>query len=60
VLIRRLVDECARSGVSAIVLDPNNDLARLGDPWPEVPSGWQPGDGKAPLSPEEVIARARP
>ncbi len=44
VLIRRLVEECARQGVSAIVLDPNNDLARLGDPWPEPPSGWGPGD----------------
>jgi hypothetical protein len=44
VLIRRLVEECARSGVSAIVLDPNNDLARLGDPWPEPPPGWGPGD----------------
>jgi hypothetical protein len=44
VLIRRLVEECARQGVSAIVLDPNNDLARLGDPWPETPSGWGPGD----------------
>ncbi|MFD0740798.1 helicase HerA domain-containing protein [Phytohabitans flavus] len=32
VLIRRLVEECALQGVSAIVLDPNNDLARLGDP----------------------------
>ena len=31
VLIRRLVEECALHGVSAIVLDPNNDLARLGD-----------------------------
>ncbi|GGM80391.1 ATP-binding protein [Dactylosporangium sucinum] len=44
VLIRRLVEECARKGVSAIVLDPNNDLARLGDPWPETPAGWGPGD----------------
>jgi len=44
VLIRRLVEECALQGVSAIVLDPNNDLARLGDPWPEPPSGWGPGD----------------
>jgi DNA helicase HerA-like ATPase len=44
VLIRRLVEECARQGVSAIVLDPNNDLARLGDPWPESPSGWGAGD----------------
>ncbi|MER7417202.1 DUF87 domain-containing protein [Micromonospora peucetia] len=44
VLIRRLVEECARQGVSAIVLDPNNDLARLGDPWPEPPTGWAPDD----------------
>ncbi|GAA0282180.1 helicase HerA domain-containing protein [Cryptosporangium japonicum] len=40
VLIRRLVEECALHGVSSIVLDPNNDLARLGDAWPETPSGW--------------------
>ncbi|MEU4781319.1 DUF87 domain-containing protein [Micromonospora sp. NPDC023633] len=46
VLIRRLVEECARQGVSAIVLDPNNDLARLGDPWPEPPAGWVPGDAE--------------
>ncbi|GLW09921.1 hypothetical protein Misp01_50500 [Microtetraspora sp. NBRC 13810] len=44
VLIRRLVEECALKGVSAIVLDPNNDLARLGDPWPEPPEHWQDGD----------------
>jgi hypothetical protein len=44
VLIRRLVEECARHGVSAIVIDPNNDLARLGEPWPAEPAGWGPGD----------------
>jgi hypothetical protein len=44
VLIRRLVEESALQGVSTIVLDPNNDLARLGDPWPEPPAGWGPGD----------------
>ncbi|MFC7245373.1 helicase HerA domain-containing protein [Catellatospora aurea] len=44
VLIRRLVEECALQGVSTIVLDPNNDLARLGDPWPEPPAGWSAGD----------------
>jgi hypothetical protein len=44
VLIRRIVEECALLGVSAIVLDPNNDLARLGDPWPEPPAMWGPGD----------------
>ncbi|MFC3451394.1 helicase HerA domain-containing protein [Amycolatopsis speibonae] len=46
VLIRRIVEECASRGVSSIVLDPNNDLARLGDPWPEPPPGWQPGDAR--------------
>ncbi len=46
VLIRRLVEECALLGVSAIVLDPNNDLARLGDPWPAPPDGWWTGDAK--------------
>ncbi|MCY1138212.1 DUF87 domain-containing protein [Actinoplanes sp. Pm04-4] len=40
VLIRRLIEECALLGVSAIVLDPNNDLARLGDEWPTPPDGW--------------------
>jgi DNA helicase HerA-like ATPase len=44
VLIRRMIEECALKGVSAIVLDPNNDLARLGDGWPEPPYGWYPDD----------------
>jgi hypothetical protein len=44
VLLRRIVEECALRGVSAIVLDPNNDLARLGDAWPESPPQWGPGD----------------
>lgn len=47
VLLRRIVEECASNGVSAIVLDPNNDLARLGEAWPEPPSGWRPGDPRA-------------
>jgi hypothetical protein len=46
VLLRRIIEECARQGVSTIVLDPNNDLARLGDPWPEPPSAWRPGDAE--------------
>ena len=50
VLIRRLIEECALRGVSSIVLDPNNDLARLGDPWPEPPPGW--GEGDAALAAE--------
>ncbi|GAA1620977.1 ATP-binding protein [Actinoplanes couchii] len=45
VLLRRIIEECALHGVSSIVLDPNNDLARLGDAWPETPiSGWSPED----------------
>ncbi|WP_434741211.1 ATP-binding protein [Micromonospora sp. SH-82] len=44
VLIRRVIEECALQGVSAIVLDPNNDLARLGDPWPQPPQHWRAGD----------------
>jgi hypothetical protein len=44
VLIRRLVEECALRGVSSIVLDPNNDLARLGLAWPDPPNGWNPAD----------------
>jgi hypothetical protein len=46
VLLRRIVEECALRGVSAIVLDPNNDLARLGDAWPEAPTGWGPHDAE--------------
>ncbi len=44
VLIRHLIEECALAGVSSIVLDPNNDLARLGTAWPEAPAGWLNGD----------------
>lgn len=44
VFVRRLIEECALLGVSAIVLDPNNDLARLGDAWPSPPDAWGPED----------------
>jgi Helicase HerA, central domain len=44
VLMRRIVEECALRGVSAIVLDSNNDLARLGDAWPTPPEQWGDGD----------------
>jgi len=48
VFLRRLIEECALHGVSSIVLDSNNDLARLGDPWPSPPPGWGTDDpGKA-------------
>jgi Helicase HerA, central domain len=46
VLIRRLIEECALAGISSIVLDPNNDLARLGTPWPQPPAGWLDGDAE--------------
>ena len=46
VLIRRLVEECALRGVSSIVLDPNNDLSRLGIGWPEHPDGWRRSDDR--------------
>ena len=58
VLLRRVIEECALQGVSSIVLDPNNDLARLGDAWPDQPTPWLDGDaeragrlpGRAPTS----------
>ncbi|WP_027341143.1 ATP-binding protein [Hamadaea tsunoensis] len=40
VLVKRIVEQCAMRGISAIVLDPNDDLGRLGDPWPDAPRGW--------------------
>lgn len=46
VLLRRVIEECALQGVSSIVLDPNNDLARLGDEWPDAPAPWLPGDAE--------------
>jgi DNA helicase HerA-like ATPase len=46
VLLRRVIEECALQGVSSIVLDPNNDLARLGDPWPAAPDPWLAGDAE--------------
>ena len=46
VLIRRLIEECALQGVSTIVIDPNNDLARLGLRWPEPPASWLDGDAE--------------
>jgi hypothetical protein len=44
VLLRRVIEECALQGVSSIVLDPNNDLARLADEWPAPPQPWLDGD----------------
>ncbi len=44
VLLRRMVEEAALCGIPAIVLDPNNDLSRLGDPWPERPAAFTAED----------------
>lgn len=44
VLLRRLVEEAALTGIPAIVIDPNNDLSRLGQAWPERPEGFGPED----------------
>jgi hypothetical protein len=44
VLLRRIVEEAALLGIPAIVLDTNNDLARLGEPWPNRPSAFSEGD----------------
>ena len=60
VLIRRLIEECALKGVSAIVLDPNNDLVRFGLPWPAPPQGWLDGDAEKAatyLRDTEVVVR---
>lgn len=46
VLLRRIIEECALHGVSSIVLDPNNDLARLGDAWPQPPETWGDDDAE--------------
>lgn len=44
VMLRRLVEEAALAGIPAIVVDPNNDLSRLGEPWPERPAAFSPED----------------
>lgn len=46
VLVRRIVEEAALLGVPSIVIDAANDLARLGEPWPEAPAAWGPGDAE--------------
>ncbi|MBK5958431.1 hypothetical protein CCR97_09445 [Rhodoplanes elegans] len=44
VLLRRLIEEAALLGIPSIVLDPNNDLSRLGDAWPVRPETWSDED----------------
>jgi hypothetical protein len=43
VMLKRFIEQSALRGVSAIVLDPNDDLARLGDRWPQKPKDWMEG-----------------
>lgn len=44
VLVKRLVEEAALTGIPAIVIDGANDLARMGDPWPSPPAIWTDQD----------------
>lgn len=44
VFLRRIVEEAALLDVPSIVLDINNDLSRLGDPWPTRPEGFSDED----------------
>lgn len=44
VLVRRIVEEAALFGIPSIVIDAANDLARLGDPWPQAPADFDAND----------------
>ncbi len=44
VLVRRLVEEAVLQNIPAIVIDGANDLARMGDAWPEKPEAWDERD----------------
>ncbi|MBI1309963.1 DUF87 domain-containing protein [bacterium] len=44
VLLKRLIEEAALRGIPSIVIDGANDLACLGERWPEPPAGWLDGD----------------
>lgn len=44
VLMKRMIEEAALCGVPSVVVDCGNDLARLGQPWPEKPEGWTEED----------------
>lgn len=46
ILTKRLVEEAALAGTPAIVIDVANDLARMGQRWPETPESWQDGDAE--------------
>lgn len=44
VLLKRIVEEVALVGIPSIVIDCANDLARLGEQWPDPPEKWFPSD----------------
>jgi len=44
VLLKRLIEEAALRGIPSIVIDGANDLACLGERWPEPPAGWLDND----------------
>lgn len=46
VLLKRLVEEAAISGIPSILIDVANDLAQIGDPWSTDPEYWIPGDSE--------------
>ncbi len=46
VLLKRLVEEAAISGIPSILIDVANDLAQIGDAWPADPEHWIPGDAE--------------
>ncbi len=46
VLIKRLIEEAALAGIPSIVIDAANDLARLGEPWPNRPQSWSDDDAE--------------
>jgi Helicase HerA, central domain len=46
VLLRRVVEEAALAQIPAIVIDPNNDLSRLGDSWPQRPAAFSEADAE--------------
>ncbi len=54
-LLRRLVEEAALAGIPAIVVDPNNDLSRLGEAWPERPDKFTPEDDRKAASYAERV-----
>ena len=40
ILVRQMVERAALLGIPSVVIDSSNELARLGDPWPDKPRGW--------------------